>query len=68
MTDNSKRTGAAIEAYYQFLAAEARHALSEIDRDMGLLFANLAAATWIALDGPCFFEQVFTSLSRWSAT
>jgi GAF domain-containing protein len=48
------------------VAAAARYALSEIDRDMGMLFANLAAATWIALDGPRFLEQVSTSLPRWS--
>ena len=49
------------------VAAEARYALSEIDRDMGLLFANLAAATWMALDGPRFLAQVCASLPRWSA-
>jgi hypothetical protein len=49
------------------VAAEARYALSEIDRDMGMLFANLAAATWIALDGPRFLDQVFASLPRQSA-
>jgi signal transduction protein with GAF and PtsI domain len=49
------------------VAAEARYALSEIDRDMGLLFANLAAATWIALDGPRFLDQVSASLPRSSA-
>jgi GAF domain-containing protein len=50
------------------VAAEARYALSEIDRDTGLLFANLAAATWMALEGPRFLEQISNSLPQWSAT
>jgi hypothetical protein len=30
-----------------------------------MLFANLAAATWIALDGPRFLEGVVASLPAW---
>jgi GAF domain-containing protein len=48
------------------VAAEARYALGDIDVRMGLLFANLAAATWIALDGPRFLESVVASLPPWS--
>lgn len=49
------------------VAAQARYALSEIDLTMGLPFANLAAATWMGLDGPRFLEQVAASLAPWSA-
>jgi len=49
------------------VAAEARYALSDIDLRMGLLFANLSAATWIALGGPRFLEKVVASLPPWSA-
>ncbi len=47
------------------VAAQARYALDETDRDMGMLFANLAAATWIALDGPRFLGGVVASLPPW---
>ena len=50
------------------VAAEARYALSEIDMRMGLLFANLSAATWMALDGPRFLEKLVASLPPWRAT
>ena len=47
--------------------AQARYALAEADLEMGLLFANLSAATWMALGGPGFLEQVAASLPPWPA-
>ena len=47
------------------VAAQARHALAEIDLRMGLLFANLSAATWMALDGPRYLEAVLAGLPPW---
>jgi hypothetical protein len=49
------------------VAAQARYALNETDRDMGMLFANLAAATWMALDGPQFLDGVIAALPPWRA-
>ena len=48
------------------VAAEARYTLSEVDLRMGLLFANLSAATWVALGGPSVLERVVASLPPWS--
>jgi GAF domain-containing protein len=50
------------------VAAQARYALAEIDLRMGLLFANLSAATWMALDGPRYLEQVLAGLPPWRAS
>ncbi|PWT93196.1 MAG: GAF domain-containing protein [Proteobacteria bacterium] len=50
------------------VAAEARYTLSEIDLRVGQLFANLSAATWMALDGPRFLADVVASLPLWQAS
>lgn len=50
------------------VAAQARGTYEETDLRMGLLFADLAAATWIALDGPRFLAEVSASLPPWSGS
>jgi putative methionine-R-sulfoxide reductase with GAF domain len=47
------------------VAAQARYALDETDRDTGTIFASLAAATWMALGGPEFLDQLAASLPPW---
>ena len=47
------------------VAAQARYALAEPDLRMGLLFANLSAATWMALDGPRYLEQLLAGMPPW---
>jgi GAF domain len=50
------------------VAAQARYALAEIDLKFGLLFANLSAATWMALDGPRYLEHLLAGLPPWRET
>ena len=47
------------------VAAQARYALAETDLRMGLLFANLSAATWMALDGPRYLERLLAGMPPW---
>jgi GAF domain-containing protein len=50
------------------VAAQARGTYEETDLRLGLLFADLAAATWIALDGPRFLAELAASLPPWPAS
>jgi hypothetical protein len=47
------------------IASQARNTYDEVDLRMGLLFGNLASATWMALDGPHFLADVVASLPPW---
>jgi GAF domain-containing protein len=49
------------------IAAQARNTYKETDLRMGMLFGNLASATWIALGGPRFLVELTTSLPPWNA-
>jgi hypothetical protein len=49
------------------VAAMARYTFAEIDTRTGILFANLAAATWMALGGPRYLDDIIASLPPWSA-
>jgi hypothetical protein len=46
-------------------AAMARYTYAETDMRTGILFANLAAATWMALGGPRYLADVVASMPPW---
>jgi len=48
------------------VAAMARYTFDEPDTRTGILFANLAAATWMALGGPDYLAKIVASLPPWS--
>lgn len=47
------------------VAAMARYTFGEPDTRTGILFANLAAATWMALGGPRYLEDLIATLPPW---
>jgi GAF domain-containing protein len=47
------------------IASQARNTYDAIDLRMGLLFGNLASATWMALGGPRFLADLVASLPTW---
>ena len=49
------------------IAAQARNTYNATDLKFALLFANLAAATWVALDGPHDLARVVSALPPWSS-
>jgi GAF domain-containing protein len=49
------------------IAAQARNTYDATDLNIALLFANLAAATWVALDGPDYLAGVVSALPPWSS-
>lgn len=49
------------------IAAQARNTHDKTDLAVAMQFANLAAATWIALGGPKHLEAVAAKLGPWSA-
>jgi hypothetical protein len=48
------------------VAAMARYTFEETDTRTGILFADLAAATWMALGGPRYLAAIIASLPPWS--
>jgi len=48
------------------IAAQARNTYDTIDLKIALLFANLAAASWVALNGPHYLAGVASALPSWS--
>jgi hypothetical protein len=48
------------------VAAMARYTFEETDTRTGILFADLAAATWMALGGPRHLAAIIASLPPWS--
>ena len=48
------------------VAAMARYTFDETDTRTGILFADLAAATWMALGGPRYLADIVASLPPWS--
>jgi hypothetical protein len=49
------------------VAAMARYTFGEPDTRTGILFANLAAATWMALGGPRYLAELSATLPPWQA-
>jgi GAF domain-containing protein len=49
------------------IAAQARNTYDATDLEMALLFAGLAAATWVALGGPRYLAGVVSQLPPWLA-
>ena len=49
------------------IAAQARNTYDATDLKIALLFANLTAATWVALDGPHYLARVVSALPPWSS-
>jgi GAF domain-containing protein len=49
------------------IAAQARNTYDATDLKIALLFANLAAPTWVALDGPHYLAGVVSALPPWSS-
>jgi hypothetical protein len=47
------------------VAAMARYTFAEPDTRTGILFANLAAATWMALGGPRYLDDLIATLPPW---
>ena len=48
------------------VAAQARNTYDATDLEVAMLFANLAAATWVALDGPRYLAGVASALPPWT--
>jgi GAF domain-containing protein len=48
------------------IAAQARNTYDASDLTMAMLFANLAAATWVALGGPRYLAGVASALPPWT--
>jgi GAF domain-containing protein len=48
------------------IAAQARNTYDKADLEVGMAFANLAAATWIAKGGPEFLAGVVSALPPWA--
>lgn len=49
------------------VAAMARYTFDEPDTRTGILFADLAAATWMALGGPRYLDELIATLPPWKA-
>lgn len=50
------------------VAAQARNTYDLTDLEVAMLFANQAAATWVALGGPAYIAGVAHALGPWQAT
>lgn len=48
------------------IAAQARNTYDETDLKVGMAFANLASATWMATGGPRYLSGVVAALPSWS--
>lgn len=48
------------------IAAQARGTYDKTDLQVGMLFANLAASIWMALDGPAYLAGLASALGPWS--
>jgi putative methionine-R-sulfoxide reductase with GAF domain len=48
------------------IAAQARDTYDTTDLQVGMAFANLASATWMALDGPAYLAGLASSLGPWN--
>jgi hypothetical protein len=49
------------------IAAQARNTYDVSDLEIAMLFANQAAATWMALDGPAYISGIAEVLGPWQA-
>ena len=74
---SSARMGSALYAPMKFggqtlgmfnIAAQARNTYDLTDLQIAMLFANQAAATWIALGGPAYIAGVAQALGPWQAS